>query len=125
MAGKFNLSTSFLLNLSVARRIYLLILIPLAILFLTGTFAVVSLNQNRQALENINNNVSAIDKGNKIIRRMQRDYITTLYEVQIGSRTWEDGLKTISKLETDIQEGILPLYKEAKQIAIMTKTNKP
>ncbi len=121
MAGKFNLSTSFLLNLSVARRIYLLILIPLAILFLTGTFAVVSLNQNRQALENINNNVSAIDKGNKIIRRMQRDYITTLYEVQIGSRTWEDGLKTITKLETDIQEGILPLYKEAKQIAINDK----
>ncbi|EIJ36015.1 methyl-accepting chemotaxis sensory transducer [Thiothrix nivea DSM 5205] len=104
----------FLSNLTVARRIYMLILIPLAILFITGAFAVVALNQNRVALEGINNRVVAIDKGNKIIRRMQRDYVVLLHEIQIGSRTWEDGRKTLNQLTADISSSILPTYKEAK-----------
>lgn len=105
---------SFFNNLSVARRIYMLIFIPLAILFITGSFAVTALNQNRAALENINNNVTAIDKGNKIIRRMQRDYVALLHEVQIGSRTWENGRKTLDQLEADISSSILPTYKSSK-----------
>ena len=112
---------SFFNNLSVARRIYMLIFIPLAILFITGSFAVTALNQNRAALENINNNVAAIDKGNKIIRRMQRDYVALLHEVQIGSRTWDDGLKTVTKLESDVRENILPLYRQAKATTIAAK----
>ncbi|MGB3917178.1 MAG: methyl-accepting chemotaxis protein, partial [Thiothrix litoralis] len=91
MATQTTKRGNFLSNLSVARRIYALILIPLAILFITGIFAIIALNQNRLALEDMNNRVVAIDQGNKIIRRMQRDYIILLHEVQIGSRTWEDG----------------------------------
>ena len=87
MATQTTKRGNFLSNLSVARRIYALILIPLAILFITGIFAIIALNQNRLALEDMNNRVVAIDQGNKIIRRMQRDYIILLHEVQIGSRT--------------------------------------
>lgn len=105
---------TFLSNVSVARRIYALILIPLAILFITGTFAVIALNQNRVALEDINNRIVAIDKGNKIIRRMQRDYIALLHEVHIGTRTWEDGRETLNKLTSDLSSSILPTYQEAK-----------
>lgn len=114
MATQATKRTNFLSNLSVARRIYALILIPLAILFITGIFAIIALNQNRLALEDINNRVVAIDKGNKIIRRMQRDYVVLLHEVQIGSRTWEEGRKTLNQLTTDVSSSILPSYKEAK-----------
>ncbi|OQX01282.1 MAG: methyl-accepting chemotaxis protein [Thiothrix lacustris] len=113
--------TNFLSNLSVARRIYALILIPLAILFITGIFAIIALNQNR-ALEDMNNRVTAIDQGNKLIRRMQRDYITLLHEVQIGSRTWEDGRKTLSQLTADISSSMLPAYEEAKKSTQDEKT---
>ncbi|OQX07989.1 MAG: methyl-accepting chemotaxis protein [Thiothrix lacustris] len=105
---------SFLSNLSVARRIYALILVPLAILFITGIFAIIALNQNRSALEDINLRVVAIDKGNKVIRRMQRDYAVLLHEVQIGSRTWDDGRKTLDKLKADLSSSILPNYKTVK-----------
>ncbi|SEB12175.1 twitching motility protein PilJ [Thiothrix caldifontis] len=114
MATQATKRATFLSNLSVARRIYALILVPLAILFITGIFAIIALNQNRLALEDVNNRVIAIDKGNKVIRRMQRDYIALLHEVQIGSRTWEDGLKTLTKLESDLNTSILPSYKAAK-----------
>ena len=114
MATPVTKRANFLSNLSVARRIYALILIPLAILFITGIFAIIALNQNRLALEDMNNRVVAIDKGNKIIRRMQRDYIILLHEVQIGSRTWEDGRKTLEQLTADVSSSILPAYKEAK-----------
>ncbi|MBU0655108.1 MAG: HAMP domain-containing protein [Gammaproteobacteria bacterium] len=106
--------SSFFKDYSVARRIYLLILAPLAILFITGIFAIIALNQNRIALQDINNHVVAIDKGNKIIRRMQRDYIILLHEVQIGSRSWEDGLKKMTKLESDVRDVILTRYRETK-----------
>ncbi len=95
MAAPTTKRANFLGNLSVARRIYTLILVPLAILFITGIFAIIALNQDRLALENINDRVVAIDKGNKIIRRMQRDYVTLLYEVQNGSRNQEDGVTNL------------------------------
>ncbi|WML91542.1 methyl-accepting chemotaxis protein [Thiothrix lacustris] len=116
MATQTTKRSNFLSNLSVARRIYALILIPLAILFITGIFAIIALNQNRLALEDMNNRVVAIDQGNKIIRRMQRDYIILLHEVQIGSRTWEDGRKTLEQLTADISSSILPAYKTAKAV---------
>jgi methyl-accepting chemotaxis protein len=122
MASTASHNAGFLSRISVARRIYILILVPIAILFITGIFAVTALNQNRQALENINHRVAAIDKGNKIIRQMQRDYIELLYEVHIGSRTWEDGLKTLAKLDTDMHSSLLPAYKDAKATAITERT---
>ncbi len=116
MAPQAKKRASFLSNLSVARRIYALILVPLAILFITGIFAIIALNQNRLALEDINLRVVAIDKGNKVIRRMQRDYVALLHEVQIGSRTWEDGRKTLEKLDADLSSSILPSYQAAKTV---------
>lgn len=114
MASEMQQRGGFLNNLSVARRIYLLILIPMVILFITGVFAVFALNDGRLALDNINNRVVAIDKGNKMIRRLQRDYILMLHEVNIGTRSWESGLKKTRKLRQNVSEIILPIYKEAK-----------
>lgn len=106
--------SNFLGNLSVARRIYMLILVPLVILFITGIFAVIALNQNRVAFQDINNRVVAIDKGNKVIRRMQRDYIGVLYEVHIGSRTKEEGITALEKLDADLHSSVLPAYQAVK-----------
>lgn len=114
MVTQTSTRASFLSNLSVARRIYALILIPLAILFITGIFAVIALNQNRVALTDIGDRVTAIDKGNKVIRRMQRDYISLLYEVHVGSRTREDALKTLEQLDADLKSSILPAYQAVK-----------
>lgn len=108
-------------NLSVARRIYALILIPLALLFGIGAFAVYALNQNRLALEEINNRITTIDKGNKVIRRMQRDYVALLYEIHLGNRTWQEGREILEKLTGDLNTSILPDYQEAKA-ALATHT---
>lgn len=110
-------SLDILNNYSVARRIYMLILVPLAILTITGIFSVIALENSRVALNNINNRVSDIDKGNQIIQRLQTDYISLLHEVQIGSRTWGDGLQTINKLEEDLKSTILPAYRDAKALS--------
>ncbi len=106
----------FLSNQSVARRIYALILIPLAILFITGIFAVIALNQDRLSLSNISNHVVAIDKGNKIIRRMQSDYIEVLYGLDIGLIDKAKALETLKELSENLRESILPRYREAKSI---------
>ncbi len=121
METKATRSTDFLSNQSVARRIYMLILVPLIILFITGIFAVIALNQSRASLVDINSRVIAIDKGNKIIRRMYRDYIAVLYEVHLGIRTPQEGGAIIDKLEADVKGNILPHYKEIKDADIQAQ----
>lgn len=111
MALKFS---NIFRDLSVARRIYLLILAPLLILFITGAFTIIALNQNRVALQEVSQRIAAIDQGNKLIRRLQRDHITLLYEVQLGGLSWEEGLQQMTKLESDLQSLHLPRYKDAK-----------
>jgi methyl-accepting chemotaxis protein len=116
MATNTKQRADFLSNQSVARRIYALILIPLAILFITGIFAVIALNQDRLALSNISNHVIAIDKGNKIIRRMQSDYIEVLYGLDIGLINPEKGQEILKELSENLRESILPRYREAKSM---------
>ena len=50
MLNKVKQRTDFLSNFSVARRIYMLILIPLLILVLSGIFAINALNKSRTVL---------------------------------------------------------------------------
>jgi len=91
--------THFLDKLTVSRRITLLILIPLSLLLVMGAFSINALNNNRMALDNINQRVTAIDKVRTMIIGLNRDYIRPLYQVQIGSKTWSDGLQELEKLE--------------------------
>lgn len=99
MTNTLKKHTHFLDKLTVSRRIALLILIPLALLLVVGTFGANALNNNRMALENINQRVKAIDKVHSMIIRLNRDYIRPLYQVQIGSKTWSDGLQDLENLE--------------------------
>lgn len=101
-------------NFSVGRRIFLLIMIPLAILLATGVLAVLALGQNRVALSEINDRVSSVQAGHDLLDRIQGNYVSVLYEVQIGSQTWAEGLRTVDELETEVRETILPAYRTAK-----------
>ncbi len=114
MAAKPTERVRFLNNLSVAHRIVILILIPLAILLIMGAFALIALNQNRLALGDINNRFITVDVASEMFHRLQNDYIVLLHEVQIGNRTWDDGLETIRKLESEVREVMLPRLKDAK-----------
>ncbi|HHL18408.1 MAG TPA: methyl-accepting chemotaxis protein [Thiothrix sp.] len=98
--------THFLDKLSVSRRIALLILIPLTLLLLVGIFGANALNNNRMVLDDINQRVKAIDKVHSMIIRLNRDYIRPLYQVQIGSKTWDDGLQDLENLEKATNEFI-------------------
>ncbi|CAA6800477.1 MAG: Methyl-accepting chemotaxis protein [uncultured Thiotrichaceae bacterium] len=91
---------SFLENQTVSRRISMLILIPLTILLVVGIFSANALNNNRMALHDINQRVATIHKVDDMILELNRDYIRPLYQVQIGSKTWDDGLQHLQKLET-------------------------
>ena len=107
-------TTRFFDNLSVGRRIYLLILVPLAILLITGIFAITALSQTRQASNNFKNQVEAIDTGSNIIRRFQRDYILMLHEVYINNITWADGLKQLTATREHFTNELIPRYKAIK-----------
>lgn len=98
--------THFLDKLTVSRRIALLILIPLSLLLVMGAFSLNTLNNNRIALDNINQRVTDIDQVNNMIISLNRDYIRPLYQVQIGSKTWDDALRDLGKLEQKTNEFI-------------------
>ncbi len=113
MLNKLKQRTDFLSNFSVARRIYMLILIPLLILVLSGIFAINALNKSRTVLSDINNQVFAIDQGNILNQRMQRDFISLMHEVYIGSKAWDDGIRTLDILDKDLHDTLLPAYRKA------------
>ncbi len=105
-----------LLNrLSVAQRIYLLVLIPLILLTLIGVGSIFALNLDEQALAATRDRITAIDAGNKLIRRTQRDYLILLHEVSIGSMTWAEGRSKLEKARKTFSEETIPRYKEAKR----------
>ncbi|MGB0847187.1 MAG: methyl-accepting chemotaxis protein [Thiolinea sp.] len=105
-----------LTRLSVAQRIYLLVLVPLLLLLLIGAGSIFALNQNQQALLKVSDRITAIDAGNKMIRRTQRDYLILLYEVSIGSLTWEEGRKKLIRARKALAEKTIIRYKEAKGV---------
>lgn len=98
--------THFFDKMTVSRRIALLILVPLTLLLVMGAFSLNALNNNRMALDSINQRVTAIDQVNSMIIGLNRDYIRPLYQVQIGSKTWDDGLQELEKLEKMTNEFI-------------------
>ena len=116
MLNKLQQRTDFLSNFSVARRIYMLILIPLLILVLSGIFAINALNKSRSVLADINNQVFAIDQGNILSQRMQRDFISVMHEVYIGSKAWDDGSRTLTTLDKDLTDTLLPAYRKALEL---------
>ncbi|MEZ5534188.1 MAG: methyl-accepting chemotaxis protein [Thiolinea sp.] len=114
-----------LVRLSVAQRIYLLVLVPLALLLLIGIGSIFALNQNEQALLDARARIAAIDAGNKLIRRTQRDYLILLHEVSIGSMTWAEGRKKLAGAREAFEGATIPRYKEAKGIVDSGESGNP
>lgn len=108
----------FLSRRSVAQRIYFLVLVPLALLLLIGVGSIFALNQDEQALLDARDRITAMDAGNKLIRRTQRDYLILLHEVSEGSRTWADGRKKLAAARKAFVETTIPRYKAAKGVDI-------
>jgi twitching motility protein PilJ len=106
---------SFLDNTSVARRIVLLVLLPLSIMVVIGGFAIFTLDKDRAAITEMNYRVVALDEGNIIIRKIQSEYLLILYQVQIGNLTWSEGLARINTLENSLNNDLLPQYKLARE----------
>lgn len=107
--------SGFLVNMPVGRRIFLLILIPLLLLLVIGISSIISLNQNEQTMESIRYKIDSIDAGNAMINTTHKDYIILLYEVVIGSRTWDDGAAKLSAAEKVLREDTIPRYKAIKE----------
>ena len=113
-----------LVRLTVAQRIYLLVLVPLLVLMIVGIGSIFALNKNQQALLEVSDRITAIDAGNKIIRRMQRDYLILLHEVLVGSRTWQDGAETLATARKVFAETTIPRYEAAKKASEGARFNK-
>jgi methyl-accepting chemotaxis protein len=112
-------------RLSVAQRIYLLVLVPLALLLVIGIGSIFALNQNEQALLDARDRITSIDAGNKLIRRTQRDYLILLHEVAVGSMTWADGRKRLVSARKAFEEVTIPRYKEAKGVSAPDQIAEP
>nr|CAA6799715.1 MAG: Methyl-accepting chemotaxis protein [uncultured Thiotrichaceae bacterium] len=115
----------FLSRLSVAQRVYFLVLVPLVLLLLIGIGSIFALNQNAQALLDARDRITAMDAGNKLIRRTQRDYLILLHEVAIGSKTWADGRKNLIAAREAFVETTIPRYKEAKGVGLPDRPEDP
>ncbi len=115
----------FLSRRSVAQRIYFLVLVPLVLLLLIGVGSIFALNQNEQALVDARDRITAMDAGNKLIRRTQRDYLILLHEVSEGSMTWTTGLKRLEAARKAFVETTIPRYKAAKGVGIVDELPDP
>jgi methyl-accepting chemotaxis protein len=100
-------------NMTVARRLYFLILIPLILLFLSGIISITALNTDLQTFKRIDKEVVSIQTGNQFIRRLLRRYLLVLYDVNIGSTTPSEGIEKLQWLEKDLKEVQIPKYKSA------------
>ncbi len=107
-------------NLSVAQRIYVLVLVPLMLLMLIGSGAIFALNKNQLVLNDLRNRLALIETGNTVILRTQQDYLLLLHKVTQGSLEWEQGLETLKISEQGLREVLLPHYREASQQLLET-----
>lgn len=114
MTGLTQNRPNLLANLSVARRLYFLILLPLVLMFAIGAFSITSLNSDMQTFKAINSQVNAITTGNLYIRRMLRRYMLLLHDVNIGKVSPEDALGRLDWLEKDFKENLIPAYQKFK-----------
>ena len=114
MTGLTQNRPNLLANLSVARRLYFLILLPLVLMFAIGAFSITSLNSDMQTFKTINSQVNAITTGNLYIRRMLRRYMLLLHDVNIGKVSPEDALGRLDWLEKDFKENLIPAYQKFK-----------
>ena len=114
MTGLTQNRPNLLANLSVARRLYFLILLPLVLMFAIGAFSITSLNSDMQTFKALNSQVNAITTGNLYIRRMLRRYMLLLHDVNIGKVSPEDALGRLDWLEKDFKENLIPAYQKFK-----------
>nr|HPQ97448.1 methyl-accepting chemotaxis protein [Thiolinea sp.] len=101
-------------RITVAQRIFLLVLVPLLLLFLIGSGSIFALNQNQQAIREIRDRVVAIDMGNNLLNGIQSEFEILLHEVSSGRRTWAEGLEHLTRLKTLLEQDIFPRYRAAK-----------
>jgi methyl-accepting chemotaxis protein len=109
-------SVGWLGNMSVAQRIFLLVLIPLLLLLVIGSGAIFALNKNQTILKELSNHIALIDTGNKLIRGTQRDHLLLLHEVSLGTKSWEEGLKELRASQKELVEVSMPRYKALKSV---------
>lgn len=120
MTGETKNKGSLLNRMTVAQRIYSMALVPLLLLTAIGVGSIYALSQNERAMGDIAARVTAIDAGNKMIRRIQRDYLILLYETSFydttyGSYGWEGAENQLRRAQTDLRETTLPRYLAAQQ----------
>ncbi|PIE01101.1 MAG: methyl-accepting chemotaxis protein [Thiothrix nivea] len=102
-------------HLSVAQRIYLLVLIPLILLTLIGVGSIFALNLNERALTAARDRITAIEAGNELIHRIQRDYLILLHEVSTGGMSWTEGRNRLKKAHKAFSEEMIPRYSQARR----------
>lgn len=106
---------SWLDNITVAQRIYVLVLVPLMLLMLIGSGAIFALNQNQLVLNDLRNRFMLTETGNTVMLRTQQDYMLLLHEVAQGTKDWDEGLDELQRSEQGLREVLIPRYETTIQ----------
>lgn len=106
---------SILANLTVARRIYLLLGLALLALIVIGVAGLLALNADYRAINNVGGRLNALYAGESTLHTLQREVMLTLYEVNIGSRTYEDGITRLELAEQRLKQELIPLYSDTSR----------
>lgn len=107
---------SILANLTVARRIYLLLSISLLVLTLLGAAGLLALNTNYLAFTSIGTRINTLYASQDALLLFNRDYRLTMYELNadtISNYTAKERLKTAEKR---LSLELLPSFKSIKII---------
>ena len=89
-------------NISIGRKLALLLIIPLVILMIVGFLATNAFNQSNQSLANLQAKVESVNGAGDLLDLINHDYKQTLNEINTGALTWQDGLERIDLAKNNI-----------------------
>lgn len=101
---------SLLTNLTVARRIYLLLSIALIVLTLLGAAGLLALNNNYLTFTHVGTRINTLYANQQALLLLNRDYLLTLHEVNTGMLTTNLAKERLSTAAKRIDLELTPLF---------------
>lgn len=102
----------FLANISVARRIYLLLFFPLFIMTMLGAMSVFGIYDSYKTLKDIHNRMQLAEAANQTARLLEGDYLLTMHRVQLEKQSWDYGETRLQLTLVKLEQEVLPLLKD-------------
>lgn len=103
-----------LANISVARRIYLLLFFPLFIMIILGVISVFSVFKSYTALHDIKSRAEIAAIADQTARIIDSDYLLTMHRVQLDKKSWDQGETRIGLALQRLRQEIEPRLKDLR-----------